>query len=88
MEIEEVLDAIDHLTFKFAKTMPKIPHFYVVKDDSNLEYYKKLFFYIQKNGYYEKFFKKYYKYCNIGGYKYWAMRDDINESLVINRAVL
>ena len=86
--MDKVLEAIDHLEFVFAKTMPKIPHYYTVKNEQNKEYYETLFFHILNNGYDDKFFKKTFRYANIGVYKYWIMADNIEESRIINRRLI
>lgn len=83
--MEKVLKAIENLDFVFAKSMPKIPHCYTVKDDKNKNDYETLFYYILNNGYVEKFYGKEYKYCDIGEYKYWIMSDDVKISKIINR---
>lgn len=83
--MDEVLQAIDNLEFVYAKSMPKIPHYYTVKNDKNKKHYETLFRYILKNGYIEKFYNKEYRYCDIGLYKYWLMSEDINVSKIINR---
>ena len=88
MKEQEILKIIESFDWKFAKTMPKNPHFYTVKqkqDRKKSEDYEKLYNYIRENHYIE-YFKGYpYKCCHIGEWTYWAMTDDINESVVINR---
>lgn len=83
--MEDIVKTVERLKFVFAKSMPRIPHYYTVKNEHNKEDYERLFHYIIDNGYYDKFFKKYYRYCNIGEYKYWVMSEDIEESIIINR---
>ena len=85
--LEEVLINRD---FTFAKTMPKIPHWYTLeKHWSDKALYKEVVNYINENGYKESFYGKEYTYLNIGEYKYWAMRITdgtgiINRSLIKN----
>ena len=83
--MDKVLEAIKHLDFVFAKSMPKIPHYYTVKNEQNKPYYETLFFHILYYGYDDKFFSKTYRYCDICGFKYWIMADNIEESRIINR---
>ena len=69
----------------FAKTMPEIPHYYIVKDDlSNDD--KKLFNefdeYIKMNGYSRKFYSKKYIYLNIDDYKYWVIDNILNREKI------
>lgn len=86
MESEkDIKSVIERLEFVFAKSMPKIPHYYTVKDESNKEDYEELFLYILKHGVYKKFWKQTYKYLTIGNYEYWVMSEDITVSKIINR---
>ena len=68
----------------FAKTMPEIPHFYIVRDYLS-EKEKPLFDefddFIKMNGYTEEFCYKQYTYINFGNYKYWVIEN------ILNRAV-
>jgi hypothetical protein len=65
----------------FAKTMPEIPHYYIVRDNLS-EDDKKLFdefeVFIKNNGYTNKFYSKEYTYFNIGHYKYWVIENILN----------
>jgi hypothetical protein len=80
-------DFLARLTFKSAKTMPEIPHFYVVRTPDNEADFVALFHTIRQNGVEEKFFRRTYRYWYAGdGFKYWAMTDDLSESQIINRA--
>lgn len=74
---------ISRYTWKFAKTMPEIPHNYIVRDPLT-EDDKKIFDifneFIKKNGYTEKFYSKEYKYYNIGEHKYWVDENILNRA--------
>ncbi len=67
----------------FAKTMPEIPHYYIVKDSLS-ENDKKLFdefdMFIRKNGYTMKYYSKQYTYFNIGDYRYWIIENILNRA--------
>lgn len=67
----------------FAKTMPEIPHCYIVRDSLS-ENNKKLFdefnVFIKKNGYTAKFYSKQYTYFNIGDYRYWIIENILNRA--------
>ena len=77
---------LKELEFVFAKTMPKIPHEYVVRTEANEQEYIELFNTIKEKGVYERWGKRQYQYYYAGdGYKYWAMTKDINKSIIINR---
>jgi hypothetical protein len=76
-----------NLTFRFAKTMPESPHWYVKRDPSNDADYVELFHTIAREGVIEKWDGRPYRYWYSGdGFKYWAMTTDVGQSLIINRA--
>lgn len=82
-------DALDlsRLTFKFAKSMPEIPHWYVVRSAANEADYVALFTIIQAKGVNEPFGSRNYRYWRPGdGFKYWTMTTEVKQSHVINRA--
>jgi hypothetical protein len=83
--MKKFLKLIENNKWIFAETMPKIPHYYIVKDDlSNGD--KKLFDefdkYIKINGYSGKFYSKIYIYLNINDYKYWAIDNILNREKI------
>lgn len=89
MNEQEAIEIIERFNWKFARSMPQIPHEYTVKnkaDKRDSEDYEKLYTYIFDNHYIRYFFRKPYKYCDIGEYSYWILTDDITESIIINRA--
>jgi hypothetical protein len=75
------------LSFREAKTMPEIPHEYVVRNPENEEAYVSLFNLILEHGVHEMWRGRKYQYWYPGdGWKYWRMDDDIRYSRVLNRA--
>jgi len=78
---------IDSLSFRFARTMPEIPHEYVVRSPDNEAAYVALFNAIMEHGVYGHWAGRRYLYLYPGdGWKYWAMTTELQESRVINRA--
>jgi hypothetical protein len=78
--------AIDSLSFRFAKTMPEIPHEYVVRSPHNGAAYVALFSAIMEHGVNERWAGRRKRYLYPGdGWKYWAMTTRLQESRVINR---
>jgi hypothetical protein len=82
---------IPALSFRVAKTMPEIPHEYVVRTPENEEAYVTayvtLFNRIVAEGVHEKWGRQTYQYWYPGdGWKYWRMTNDIRYSRVLNRA--
>lgn len=90
--MDEVLAAISKMEFVFAKTMPDIPHWYVVRANTDEADYIALFDAIEKYGIRKRWGKYNRKYLEPGdGYKYWHMAEvngvvDMSVSRVINRA--
>ena len=83
--MDKFYNLIEQNKWIFAKTMPGIPHYYIVKDDlSNDD--KKLFDefdeYIKMNGYSKKFYSKKYIYLNIDDYKYWVIDNILNREKI------
>ena len=77
---------INSLSFRFARTMPEIPHEYVVRSPDNEAAYVALFTAIMEHGVYERWAGRYKRYLHPGdGWKYWAMTTELRESRVINR---
>ncbi len=74
---------IDRLSWTFAKTMPGIPHYYIVKDYLSIED-KEAFTnfgeYIKEKGYEGLFESRIYNYLNIGNYKYWMIDNILNRA--------
>jgi hypothetical protein len=74
------------LSFRVAKTMPEIPHEYVVRNPENEEAYVALFNLILEHGVDEMWRGRKYQYWYPGdGWKYWRMTSDIRQSRVLNR---
>ena len=76
---------VDELLWTFVKTMPQIPHYYVVKD--SLSHENKITFtafddYIKRKKYVEIFDSKSYTYLNIGLYKYWIIDNILNKAYI------
>ncbi len=78
---EKFLDLILKNKWIFAKTMPKIPHYYLVRDNLS-EKDKKLFdelkVNLNKNGYIKEFQSKEYRYFDIYNYEYWIIENILN----------
>jgi integrase len=69
------------LRFKFAKTMPDTPHWYVVRSAENYAEYKALSDRIAEQGTWETWKDgKRYQYLYLGDYKYWRIDPVINRA--------
>ena len=89
MDIKDIEQLLDSHYWTFAKTMPKTPHWYIVKEKSvDKGLFIEIVRFIRQNGYQEKFFDSSYTYINIGKFKYWTMGNLPEETTIINRAIL
>jgi hypothetical protein len=89
LDVEAFIDAAP---WRFAKSMPHIPHEYIVRGqvpDEDFEAFIKL---IADTGYQARWGRYLHTYLNIGEHKYWAMRGRGARKgaplLIINRALL
>ena len=74
---------IDLIPWTFAKTMPEIPHYYVVRDNlapQDKEKFDAFTKYINDRGYSDIFDSKEYKYLKLGNYKYWVIDNVLNRA--------
>lgn len=78
---------LNNAPFRFAKTMPNIPHEYTRrrewKDDAAFEWVVR---FIRENGVQEKFGRKTFTYLYANGFKYWTMGNPVEQTILINRA--
>lgn len=78
---------ISSSSWRFAKTMPLIPHEYTLrKNAGSEEAFEAAVTFIRENGYTEYFGRNSYRYLNVDGWRYWSMGYPVNETTVINRA--
>lgn len=77
---------LDQAKFVFAKSMPKMPHYYTLKETWDSEQFEYVVEKIRELGRTERFFRKTYIYYYSGGYKYWTMGSPVSQTRLINRA--
>jgi hypothetical protein len=89
-ELAALRQALASLTWTYAKTMPHIPHSYVVRGrTAPEELYTELFQAIRRWGVNMKFGPYRNRYLFPGdGYKYWAMGWVINRDTVLDPAMM
>ena len=88
MTRDEVGELLEKQKYKFARTMPWIPHWYTLKDtwdDGNQ--YRDVIAWILENGELRQWSKKktVRKYFDYGIWRYWPMTTDPEESILLNR---
>ena len=86
--LARVTEFIKNNSWRFAKTMPEHPHWYVVKDTcSDPKAFEEFAVFIRRFGFDRYFYEKLLRYFMIDEYKYWTMGNPIAETTVINRAL-
>ena len=81
----ELREFVNEEKWTYAKTMPKWPHEYIVRERVDENLFAKLVQHIRANGYQENFYKKKITYCDDDGLVYWTMGAPIDETIIINR---
>ncbi len=71
----------------YAKTMPKHPHFYTLRKEWTSGF-TEVAAVIRDHGYPEMFYKKQFIRFDINDMKYWTMGAPLQETILINRAVI
>ena len=76
-------------SYKYAKTMPHIPHYYTVgKTWDDFDEFIWTANYVAKNGILQKFFKNNTprrRYYYLDGWRYWVMDKNPDDAAIINR---
>ena len=86
---DEVIAFINAHEWRFAKSMPKMPHWYVVREQCrNDEEFCNVVMHIRKHGYPKRFWSKTYIYYAVGEYEYWTMGNPLWDTTIINRAII
>lgn len=87
MTEKQVRDFIGRSTWKFAKTMPEMPHFYTLRKDAERdEEFLGFAQFIRDFGYDASFGKARYRYADFDGWQYWTMGFVLDSTILINRA--
>jgi SAM-dependent methyltransferase len=91
MTPQEVGELLERQQYKFAKTMPWLPHWYTLKktwDDG--DQYRRVIAWILRNGELRVWGKNrsIRRYFDFGDYRYWPMTTDPAQSILLNRAVI
>lgn len=87
MTEEQVRDFIERSKWKFAKTMPQIPHYYTLRKDAERDQeFLGFAQFIRDFGYDASFGKTRYRYADFDGWQYWTMGFVLDSTILINRA--
>jgi hypothetical protein len=92
MTAEEITAFIEAHNWRFARTMPHIPHEYVVKAQCrSAADFEAFVMHIRRHGYRAKFVGRSYVYFDwpVDGviHQFWTMGEPLAATIIINRAV-
>ena len=82
---KELRDFVANSEWTFAKTMPKWPHEYIVRERVDEDSFIRLVQHIREHGYEGRFYHRKITYFDEDGMTYWTMGAPINETTIINR---
>ncbi len=82
---EQIKEFIKDCQWTFAKTMPKWPHEYIVRDKVDEELFVEMVQHIRKHGYEGSFYKRKITYFDEDGLVYWTMGEPLDQTVIINR---
>lgn len=85
---KELEEFICSSTWKYAKTYDWCPHEYIIRNNTNTTLFERMVIFIRKFGYVEQFGRKKMTRYNFAGQKYWTMGNPLEETTVINRAII
>lgn len=95
MSLEELRSFVAGHEWRFAKTMPFLPHYYVIDAKArDLREFKRFIAHIRRVGVARPFYYRQILYLDLDGWKYWTMGYPIDpppgveEEGIINRALL
>lgn len=86
MNYKDVAEKLGSANFIFAKSMPKFPHFYTLRQDWDDKEFEDVVVFIRKNGKIRNWYGQKYIYYDLNGYEYWTMGASISETILINKA--
>ena len=81
----ELREFVDRETWTYAKTMPKWPHEYLVRERVDEDHFVQLVKHIRSQGYEGTFYSRKITYYDEDGLTYWTMGAPVEETIIINR---
>ena len=89
MTLQEFLEFVKAHEWTYAKSMPTIPHSYVVRENCrDKDEFARAVMYIRQHGEARKFYTRTFIYLDCAPYTYWTMGNPLDVTKIINRAVL
>lgn len=88
-DIEKIQNTIANSEWRFAKTMPHMPHFYTLRKMAESdEEFVSLVNFIRSHGYDQKWGGRLFRYLDLDGWTYWTMGAKVESTILVNRARL
>jgi hypothetical protein len=87
-EIARARKYIDSMEWKFAKSMPQWPHWYVVRKSGSAREFDFVGRLIKKFGYKDTWGNRSDSYLVIGRFKYWPIEDVLNRAAPLSNAAV
>ena len=86
---EEIIAALEHAEYRFAKTMPNCPHCYTLRSSwQDQQLFDAAVRLTRELGRKERWGKAVRPYFRHGEYKYWTMGSRVESTILINRALI
>ena len=82
---DELVDFVNRETWTYAKTMPKWPHEYIVRERVDEDLFVRLVRFIRSHGREGRFYHRTFVYYEHEGLLYWTMGAPVEETTIINR---
>jgi len=82
---EDLRAFVAEQTWTYAKTMPKWPHEYIVRDRVDEDLFVQMVRHIRTHGHEGRFYSRKITYFDEDGMAYWTMGAPIDETKIINR---
>lgn len=76
---------VDEQHWTFARTMPELPHEYIVRKRVDEELFERLVLHIRNQGCEGRFYEKAITYYEEAGLVYWMMGAPLDETTIVNR---
>lgn len=81
----DLREFVDRETWTYAKTMPKWPHEYVVRERVDENLFVQLVEHIRAHGYEGSFYSRKITNYDEDGLTYWTMGAPVEETIIVNR---
>ncbi len=81
----ELRTFVDEQLWAFAKTMPRWPHEYIVRDRVDERLFEALVRHIRAHGREGRFYQRVIVYYHEAGMVYWTMGEPLHETTIVNR---